>query len=93
MAGDPDVTVARCPGVAVRRLGGSAFLWQAGGTAIWQLNPVAAAVWALLEIPGSAREIAETLAEVFPEVPMAVLLDDVAGLMDGLVAEAFATTA
>jgi len=89
----PDVTVARNPGVAVRRLGRSAFLWQPGGTTIWQLNPVAVAVWTLLEIPGSAREIAEALAEVFAGVPMEALLADVAWLMDGLVAEGFAAAA
>jgi hypothetical protein len=85
----PDVVVARAPGVAVRRMGGSAFLWRPEGTAIWQLNPVAAVVWALLDIPGSAQEIGAALADVFPQVPRDVLTADVATLLDGLVGEDF----
>lgn len=90
---DADVVVARAAGVAVRRLGGSVFLWRPDGTAIWQLNAVAAAVWAMLDIPGSAREIAGTLGEVFPDVPPEALVADVARLMDGLVAAEFAVAA
>jgi hypothetical protein len=90
---DPDAVVARTEGVAVRRLGSSAFLWRPEGTMIWQLNPIAAAVWALLEIPGSAREIAEALAEVWTDVPGETLLADVVDLLDGLVAEDFAEMA
>jgi hypothetical protein len=54
------------------------------------LNTVAAAVWALIEIPGSARELAEALAEVYPQVPFGDLLADVAGMVEGFVAAGFA---
>ena len=90
---EADVVVHRAPDVVVRRMGGSAFLWCPEGTAIWHLNAVAAAVWALIEIPGSARDVAETLAEVFPQVPFAALLADVAGLIEGLVNAGFAIAA
>jgi hypothetical protein len=87
---DPDAVVARAHGVTVRRLGGSAFLWRPEGTAIWRLNAVAAAVWAMLDIPGSAREIGETLGEVFPDEPVERLVADVAALLGGLVDAEFA---
>lgn len=86
---DPDLTLARARGVAVRRMGGAAYLWRPDGTMIWHLNPVAAAVWALLDIPGSAREIAEALAEVFADVTEERLLSDVADLMGRLFEEGF----
>jgi hypothetical protein len=90
---DPDRVVARTQGVVVRQMGGSAFLWRPEGTAIWQLNIVAAAVWALLDIPGSAREIAETLAEVFPDVPGDRLLADTGALLQSLIEVDFAAVA
>jgi hypothetical protein len=90
---DPDLVVERSEGVVVRRMGGSAFLWRPEGTAIWQLNTVAAGVWALLDIPGSAREIAETLSEVFPDVPGDRLLADTGALLQSLIEVDFATTA
>jgi hypothetical protein len=86
---EPDIVMARSPGVAIRRMGGSAFLWRPDGIAIWHLNPVAAGVWALLDIPGSAREIGASLAEVFPQVPLETLVADVAILLDGLAEEGF----
>jgi hypothetical protein len=87
---DVDTVVHWAGDVVVRRMGGSAFLWSPGGTAIWHLNTVAAAVWALIEIPGSARELAEALAEVYPQVPFGDLLADVAGMVEGFVAAGFA---
>lgn len=86
-----DERVRRNDGVAVRRLGASAFLWHPDGTVIWQLNPVAAAVWALLEIPGSARDLAEVLSDLFPEVPTETLTEDIVSLLQGLVEADFAT--
>lgn len=67
---DPDQVFKRAPTAALRRVGQSAFLWQAGEHTIWRLNRVGQAVWALLEIPGNARELAHSLAEVFVQTKL-----------------------
>lgn len=79
--------------VVVRRMGAGAFLWTPRATTIWHLNPVAHAVWTLLELPGSAADLAETLAEVFPEVGRDRLTRDVAALLGDLLAEGFVADA
>lgn len=66
----PDQVFKRTPTTALRRIGQSAFLWQAGEHTIWRLNTVGQAVWALLEIPGNAKELAQSLAEVFVQTKL-----------------------
>lgn len=66
----------RSPAVALRQHGQATFLWQAGEPMLWELNPVGTAIWQMLEIPGSAADCAEVLAEVFPDTPPAQLRDD-----------------
>ncbi|MCR2745272.1 PqqD family protein [Limnobacter parvus] len=80
---------ARAPGAAVRRIGNSTFLWLASENSVWRLNTVAEAVWALLETPGSAEELADVLGEVFVQVPKAQLEKDIAGLMAVMKEEGF----
>jgi hypothetical protein len=84
---DPARRWQRANDVALRRRGASSFLWRPGAPMIWQLNPVAGAVWTLLEIPGSAEEIAATLSEVYLEVSPAQLTGDVAALLGAMVAD------
>lgn len=72
------------PGVVLRRHGESAFLWRPEDAVIWHLNAVGAAVWALLEQPGSATDIAADLAELFPGVAQDTLLRDSARLLGAL---------
>ena len=60
----------RAPTAALRRIGQSAFLWQAGEHTLWRLNTEGQAVWALLEMPGNARELAHSLAEVFVQTKL-----------------------
>lgn len=86
-AADPVQVWRRTGGIAMRRHGQSAFLWQPGEMMLWQLNPVALAVWVLLELPGSAVDIALTLAEIFPDTPQAVLRADICALLGALSAE------
>lgn len=77
-----DQVFLRAPGVALRRIGESTFLWRADGDqSIWRLNTVAQALWSLLEIPGSARELAEILTEVFVQVPRNQLERDIAAVL------------
>ena len=57
-------------------------LWHLDSGAFVHLNPLAAAVWALLEWPASADDIADDLATVFPQEPRARIAADVARLLD-----------
>ncbi len=83
----PDQVWERQAGIAIRRHGASSFLWRPGEQMIWQLNAVAGAVWALLEIPGSAIELADALSELFPDIAVEQLVADVAKLLGALAAE------
>ncbi|MFN7222478.1 MAG: PqqD family protein [Paracoccaceae bacterium] len=69
------------PKVVLRRVGQSHFLWTTEGREIWQMNPLATAIWTLLEIPASAHDLTEALAEVFTDQPYQRVLDDVAALL------------
>jgi hypothetical protein len=89
----PDQVWQRQTGIAIRRHGASSFLWRPGSPMIWQLNTGAGAVWTLLEIPGSAIELAEALSEIFPEIPRDQLVSDIAGLLGAFAAEGLVTLA
>ncbi|MDP2083434.1 MAG: PqqD family protein [Pseudotabrizicola sp.] len=72
------------PKVALRRVAESHFLWMPDDTTLWQLNLLGGAIWALLEIPGSATDLAEALAEVFPDQPKDSIVSDTAILLSQL---------
>ena len=57
--------VRRMNGIGMRRLRDEVFLWHATSGAVCHLNPVAGAIWRLLEEPTTANEIASLLAEGF----------------------------
>lgn len=73
-----DETVRKSDEAILRRLGARSWLWLPEDGMIWELNPVSAAIWELLEIPGSAEDLAEVLAEVFSDQPIDRLTLDVA---------------
>lgn len=79
-----DQVFHRAPDVALRMHGRTGFLWRPGDNMLWHMNPVAAAVWAMLEIPGSALDLTVELARIFPTVPERVLMQDVATLLADL---------
>lgn len=66
---DPARVFARRADTQLRQTGDTAWLWHEGHGTLWQLNPTAFAVWTLLEIPGSALDLAEVLAELMPDTP------------------------
>lgn len=70
--------------VVIQSKGMSAFLWQPGRQLIWHLNTLGLAVWTLLEIPGSARDIATVLSERFPGQDKDQLVSDVNTLLQAL---------
>jgi hypothetical protein len=51
---------------------------------IWHMNLLARAVWVLLEIPGTARDIGQLLCEHFPDTDRTVLIRDVETLLQAL---------
>ena len=95
IAPQADQVAAALPGTRFRRAGAArsrrspegVFLWQPGDAGLWHLNPMAEAVWTMLEIPGSARDLAQVLDDAWPEVPPERLLADICGLL-GQLAEA-----
>lgn len=85
-----DLLWSRNPEAVIQTKGDSAFLWLPGKPMIWHMNFLARAIWTLLEIPGTARDIAQLLAEQFPDTDDTVLTSDVSALLlalsvDGLV--------
>lgn len=81
---DPDAIWRRAPEATIRRVSDAAFVWRLGEGDMWHLNPVAEAVWVLLQIPGTAADLAEVLAEAFPVEPREGLLDDLRRLLAAL---------
>lgn len=77
----PDICWSRNLDVVMQHKANSAFLWKPGTQMIWHMNTLGLAVWTLLEIPGSAREIGQLLAEQFADSDEAVLIRDVNALM------------
>jgi hypothetical protein len=51
---------------------------------IWHMNTLGLAVWTLLEIPGSAQDVAETLQDVFADQAPQDLVRDVNALLQAL---------
>lgn len=89
----PDDALQRSTQVAVRRVGQSHFLWMVDDPMLWELNLLGSAIWALLDIPGSARDIAEALTEIFPDEPPERVMRDVRLLLGQLQANGLIETA
>lgn len=71
----------RSPQVAVRLVQDDLFLWHAAEHSYFHLNPVARAIWTLLETPITGAEIADMLAVVFPDADPDRIAADVAALL------------
>lgn len=80
----PDQVFHRAPLARLRQHGRAAYLWRPDDTMLWELNPIGHAIWQMLELPGSARDLAEALAWHFPDIPKARLEEDTARLLAGL---------
>lgn len=79
-----DVIWVRQPDATMQTSGESAFVWMPGQQTVWRMNTLGRAVWSLLEIPGSAEDIAAVLADHFPDQDEAVLITDVNALLQAL---------
>ena len=83
----------RSPDVAVRAVQEDLFLWHATEHSYFHLNPVARAIWTLLESPITGDEIAAILSEAFPDADPARIAEDVALLLGAFAGEGLIDTA
>ncbi|MFC0278410.1 PqqD family peptide modification chaperone [Falsigemmobacter intermedius] len=67
---------ARNPAVRLRASGQMVWLWQEEDGFLWELNPMAHALWQMLEMPGSVDDLAEVMAELFPDTAPARIRED-----------------
>lgn len=74
----------RAAGVVPRRVGRETFLWQREAGRFHHLNPMAGAIWLLLEEEEAMEGIAALLAEAYPDTPHARIITDVAALLGRL---------
>lgn len=79
-----DAPFRRDPRVRLRRHGQAAYLWHPDEAMLWKLDPIGGAIWDMLDIPATASDLADVLAEHFAQVPIARLQADVASLLGGL---------
>ena len=70
----------RQKGGRVNRIGDCAYLIPKGHNEIIFLNPVALALWTLLEEPLNVAEAAKLLSSLYPDMPLAELENDIASL-------------
>jgi len=82
--------VARHPGVQFREVGDEIFLVHPDGERIFNLNPMAAALWRLLENPITGRGMAEVVMTAFPIMAPAKIEGDIQAILGALLAQGFA---
>lgn len=81
----PSTTVfTRHPDVILRRVGKLSWLWLPGDGMLWEMNRVSLAIWAMLEFPGNAGDLASALAEVFADIPPTQLAADVGAVLESM---------
>jgi len=69
--------IYRHPKTQFREVGDEIFLVHPDGEQIHNLNPMAAALWRLLEEPITGREMAAVVQAAFPIMAMAKIEDDI----------------
>ena len=90
--------VGRHPGAQFREVGDEIFLVHPDGEQIYHLNPMAAALWRLLDnsaagsMTGSmtGREMADVVIAAFPIMAMAKVEGDIKAVLTELLAKGFA---
>ena len=82
--------LARHAGVQFREVGDEIFLVHPDGKQIHNLNPMAAALWRLLEQPLTARDMADVVQAAFPIMAPAKVEEDVKQVVMDLLAGGFA---
>lgn len=82
--------IAHHAGVQFREVGEEIFLVHPDGEQIHNLNPMAAALWRLMEQPTTARDMADVVQAAFPIMAPAKVKDDVTRVVTALLAGGFA---
>lgn len=76
--------VRQAPGVYLKRVDGDLFLIRHEQDGVFHLNPIAAALWCLLEHPATIEEAVSVLHDAFPEADPRQIKRDVRSLFDRL---------
>ena len=71
-------------GATARRIGDSLYLADPEGRTIERLDPMASAIWQMLEEPVRPADVTDALADAFPDTPRDRIEADVTALMQGL---------
>lgn len=82
--------IRRHPDVQFREVGDEVFLIHPDGEQIYNLNPMAAALWRLLQNPITGREMAEVVTTAFPILSPAKVEGDVRTVLGELLGNGFA---
>lgn len=82
--------IAHHAGVQFRTVGDEIFLVHPDGEQIHNLNPMAAALWRLLEQPTTGRDMADVVQAAFPIMAPAKVEEDVKRVVTELLAGGFA---
>ncbi|MDP3197062.1 PqqD family peptide modification chaperone [Tabrizicola sp.] len=72
-------------GCVERWIGDVLYLADPEGRAIQRMDPLAAAIWGMLEEPVPPEELEEALVEAFPDTPRVQISADIFALLAGLV--------
>ncbi|MFC1673445.1 PqqD family protein [Pseudomonadota bacterium] len=83
-------TIARHPDAQFREVGDEIFLVHPDGEQMQNLNPMAAALWRLLEEPMTGRDMAEVVLAAFPIMSPAKIQVDIETVINGLLAGGYA---
>ena len=88
---DFDATpIARHPQAQFREVGDEVFLVHPDGEQIYNLNPMAAALWRLMEHPITGREMADVVQAAFPIMAPGKVDADIRAILSGLLNGGFA---
>ena len=80
----PGARLVQRPGTVAREIGAALYLADAEGRGIHRMDPLAAAIWEMLEEPASPDEIAAMLAGAFPDTDPARVRADLERLLESL---------
>ncbi|MBA3909421.1 MAG: hypothetical protein C0524_05920 [Rhodobacter sp.] len=78
----PDALLGQRQGTVERTIGGSLYLADVEGWAIHRMDPIAAAIWGVLDVPVTRPELETLLVDTFPEVGHDRIAADLGRLLD-----------
>lgn len=81
---NPNAPYKRASGISARQAGDETFLFDANDISVLNLNPLATAIWTLLEEPITIAESTLLIGEIYPDVPRQTIERDVTRLFSDL---------